>query len=133
MKKDRFLIVGRGRDIHHTGFWMSIIAAISSYICIFALILVDIMLFQFQNIYFQLLEIPKIERKKYVIIDRFKLKRLNFFQKLNCVYCEYANGVVAYAKAVVNQMELYSCAIKHATPPLGQEHHKEFFEREKFE
>lgn len=103
------------------------------YICIIPLVLVDIFMWQFQNIYFRIFDIPLLERKKYVILDRYKLGKLTFWQKFNCFYCEYANGIVAYAKAVVNQMELYSCAIKHEHHPLGQNHQNDFFEREKFE
>ena len=93
----------------------------------------DIIIWQFQNIYFRTKEIPYVDRKKYVIIDRYKLWKLNFWQKINCLYCEYANGIVGYSKAVVNQMELYSCAIKHQIVPLGQEHQGTFFERKDFE
>lgn len=108
-------------------------ALISVYVCIFPLVFIDIFMWQFQNIYFRICDIPLLERRKYVILDRYKLGKLTFWQKFNCLYCEYANGVVAYTKAVVNQMELYSCAIKHAHHPLGQEHQEHFFEREKFE
>jgi hypothetical protein len=111
----------------------NILAAISCYICIFPLVLVDFFLWQFQNIYFKVYEIPLIDRKKYVVLDRYNLKKLTLWQKINCLYCEYANGVVGFSKAVVNQMELYSCAIKHVHQPLGQEHHRDFFERKDFE
>jgi hypothetical protein len=79
------------------------------------------------------MEIPLIERKRYVILDRFRLGKLSIWQRINCLYCEYANGIVGYSKAVVNQMELYSCAIKHVAHPLGQEHQKDFFDRKDFE
>jgi len=95
--------------------------------------LIDIFIWLFQNIYFRVFEIPLIHRKKYVVLDRYKLWKLTFWQRFNCFYCEYANGVVAFAKAVVNQMELYSCAIKHDHHPLGQDHQKNFFERKDFE
>ncbi len=93
----------------------------------------DFFLWQFQNIYFRTYDIPILDRKKYIIMDRYNLKKLTFPQKINCLYCEYANGIVWYAKAVVNQMELYSCAIKHSVQPLGQEHQKDFFERKDFD
>jgi len=95
--------------------------------------ILDVFLWQFQQIYFRTMQIPLIQRHKYVILDRYKLGKLSYAQRFNCLYCEYANGLVAYAKAVVNQMELYSCAIKHELHPLGQEHQKNFFERERFE
>jgi hypothetical protein len=72
----------------------NIAAAISCYMCIFPLLLVDFFLWQFQNIYFRTYDIPLIDRKKYVVIDRYNLKKLTLWQKINCLYCEYANGVV---------------------------------------
>lgn len=129
----KFVVPGKNVRVSRANRVMAFIAAISCYICIIPLLILDIFLWQFQNIYFRIMEIPLILRRKYVILDRYKLGKLTFWQRLNCFYCEYANGVVAYAKAVVNQMELYSCAIKHELHPLGQNHQGDFFEREKFE
>ena len=112
---------------------LNIIAALSSYVCIIPLVVMDIFLWQFQRVYFRIYDIPFIDRKKYVVLDRYALGKLTLPQKINCLYCEYANGIVAVAKAVVNQMELYSCAIKHSIQPLGQEHQHDFFERKDFE
>ena len=129
----KHVIPGQGLKFDCSNAILNIVAAISSYICIFPLILMDIFLYQFQNIYFRIFDIPHIRRRDYVVLDRYKLAKLTFWQKFNCLYCEYANGLVGYAKAVVNQMELYSCAIKHASHPLGQEHQKNFRERKEFE
>ena len=130
---NKYIVPGRGTHIPHTNYFMSWVALFSSYICLFPLVIMDVFLWQFQRIYFRIMEIPCIERSKYIIIDRYKLTKLTKWQKINCVYCWYANGVVGYLKAVVNQMELYSCAIKHDHHPLGQEHQKDFFERKDFE
>jgi Na+-translocating ferredoxin:NAD+ oxidoreductase RNF subunit RnfB len=65
-------------------------------------------------------------------IDRQKLSKLSFTQKINCVYCGYANGIVAYLKAVVNQMEVYSCAIKHSVGNKATTHQKSFYKYEDF-
>ncbi|MBP6921079.1 hypothetical protein KBB89_00840 [Candidatus Gracilibacteria bacterium] len=128
-----FVVPGRKAHIARINPIVGFFAGFSSYSCIIPLVILDGFLWQFQNIYFRIMEIPLIQRRKYVILDRYKLGKLTFSQKFNCFYCEYANGIVGYAKAVVNQMELYSCAIKHELNPLGQEHQKDFFEREKFE
>lgn len=133
MTRYAFIVPAAGKKMRSQNFLTKIVLAISAYICFLALLFLGLLIWQFQNVYFRILDIPLIDRKKYVIMDRYKLLKLTFWQKLNCMYCEYANGIVAYAKAVVNQMELYSCAIKHETHPLGQEHQKEFYEREKFE
>jgi hypothetical protein len=132
-KQNPYIIPAEGKSLANRSFLFCILAAISCYICIFAFIVMDIFVTQFQFFYFGIFKIPKIKRSDYIVIDRHLLKKLNFFQKLNCVYCGYANGLVGYCKAVVNQMELYSCAIKHLRQPQSQEHHKEFYPRSKFE
>ena len=128
-----YIVLGKGVRIAPMSLFVSLVGTLSTYACLVPLMLVDIFVWQFQNIYFRIAEIPRIDRKKYVILDRYRLWKLTLFQKINCLYCEYANGVVGYAKAVVNQMELYSCAIKHAAHPLGQEHQRDFLERKDFE
>lgn len=128
-----YIVFWRNVRVASVGYFFGIIALISSYCWVIPLILLDIILWQFQHIYFRIMEIPRLSRDKYVILDRYKLTKLTAWQKIHCFYCEYANGVIAYAKAVINQMELYSCAIKHDHHPLGQDHQKDFFEREKFE
>jgi len=127
-----YLIPQKGKKLNKNNILMQLISGVSSYICIVPLVLVDLFIIQFQFIYFGLNDIPKLQRKEFFSIDRHLLKRLNFLQKVNCLYCEYANGVVAYAKAVTNQMEIYSCAIKHLRQPAGHEHQKKFYDRKRF-
>ncbi len=84
----------------------------------------DLWLGFYQFIYFGVHAIPKISRSEYVVVDRHHLKKLTFWQKLNCAYCGYANGVINWAKAIAAQTEIYSCAIKHWHPAKGQEGHE---------
>ena len=49
-----------------------------------------------------------------MIIDRYKLKYLNFSKKFNCVYCGYFTGVISYAQEIAGKTEQYWCPIKHA-------------------
>lgn len=130
---NKFTISASGLHSQGSHIIFDIIAAVACYICIFPLFMIDIFIWQFQNIYFRNFQIPLIQRSQYIVLDRFSLSKLTFWQRINCLYCEYANGLIAFAKAVVNQMELYSCAIKHVHQPLGQEHQKDFFERDRFE
>ena len=39
----------------------------------------------------------------------------NAIEKLNCVYCGYANGVFAYAREIAARTETYWCPIQHAS------------------
>jgi len=96
-------------------------------------ILADIVVWIYQAINFTVSDIPKIERKKYVVMTRHKLKGLNIVQRWSCWYCEYTNGVIAWMKAVANQTEIYSCAIKYSHGYEGQGYQENFYPQKGFE
>ncbi len=87
----------------------------------------------FQEIYFSLLDIPKVPLRDHLTFDRGSLKKLSLGQKLSCAYCDYANGTISWMKAVINRTEVYSCAIRHRTTILGQEHQKDYLPYEQFQ
>ena len=47
-------------------------------------------------------------------MDRRLLKYLNPMERLNCGYCEYTSGVLAYVQEIAGRTEQYWCPIKHA-------------------
>jgi hypothetical protein len=49
-----------------------------------------------------------------LIIDRQQLAYLNIFQKINCIYCGYGNGLIEYVREIAARTEQYWCPIKHA-------------------
>jgi hypothetical protein len=63
--------------------------------------------------------VERVRRRDYVVIDRHRLSYLNPVQKLNCVYCGYGNGVIAYAREITARTEQYWCPIKHALKVKG--------------
>lgn len=63
--------------------------------------------------------IARVRRSEYVVIDRHRLGYLNPVQKLNCVFCGYGNGVIAYAREITARTEQYWCPIKHALKVKG--------------
>jgi len=81
---------------------------------IIPIVLIDVFVSIYQFICFPLYKIPKVKRKNYVIIDRYKLAYLDRFQKVNCWYCEYFNGVVAYVREIAARTEQFWCPIKHS-------------------
>lgn len=90
----------------------------------------DITMEIYHRITFPLYGIPVNKRGNYIRIDRQKLSYLSGRDKLWCMYCGYANGVVAYAVKVAGDTEKYWCGIKHK-PGNGfiePAHHKEFLE-----
>ena len=91
-----------------------IITAPIIYLMIVPLLLLDLFAFMYQFVCFPLYKIQKIKRSDYVVIDRHKLGYLNIFEKVNCVYCGYANGLLSYVAELASITEQYWCPIKHA-------------------
>ena len=84
------------------------------YMMIIPFVILDIFLEVYHRVCFTLYGIPKVKRSNYIVIDRHKLAYLNFMQKLNCVYCGYGNGLMAYGKEIAGRTEKYWCPIKHS-------------------
>ena len=81
----------------------------------------------YQAVSFRLLGIEQVERSRYVVFTRQGLPYLNGLQKLNCAYCSYANGVIAYAREIASRTEQYWCPIKHEQrPPAPHERYDAF-------
>jgi hypothetical protein len=68
----------------------------------------------YQRTCFPIYGIARVPRSRYVIIDRHHLAYLNVIEKLNCVYCGYANGVLGYVREIAARTEQYWCPIRHA-------------------
>jgi hypothetical protein len=49
-----------------------------------------------------------------ISFDRRKLAYLNAIEKLNC---DYANGILTYAREIASRTEQFWCPIKHAAMP----------------
>ncbi len=81
----------------------------------------------YQMVCFRVYRIPRVKRSAYVIFDRTRLAYLTPFQKLNCLYCEYANGVIAYVGEITARTEWYWCPIKHANTPADPHRHYDRF------
>ena len=84
------------------------------YSLILPLALLDLFMFVYQKVCFRVYGIPVLLRGRFIVIDRQKLDYLNGLEKLNCVYCGYATGVIALAREVAARTEQYWCPIKHA-------------------
>ena len=76
--------------------------------------MLDGLVWLYQRVCFFVWNIPRVRRADYVALDRHNLAYLNSVQKLNCIYCGYANGVIAYTREVASRTEQYWCPIKHA-------------------
>jgi hypothetical protein len=80
------------------------------------LMLIDLFAWVFQKTCFPIYGIPPVRRGDYLVLDRQHLRYLNFIERINCLYCGYANGLMAYASEIAARTEQYWCPIKHASP-----------------
>ena len=81
--------------------------------------LLDLFVGIYQAVCFPIYGIVKVKRGDFVVFDRHHLAYLNALEKLNCAYCSYANGVIAFAREVAARTEQYWCPIKHARRVIG--------------
>lgn len=84
------------------------------YSLILPILLLDLWATLYQAICFRAYRIPRVRRADHIHIDRGQLAYLNWVEALNCRYCSYANGVVAYVREIASRTEQYWCPIKHA-------------------
>lgn len=97
----------------------SILSVPFIYSMVIPLAFLDLTITMYQHICFRLYRISRVDRSRYIVMDRHQLQYLNGIEKFNCVYCGYGNGVIAYAREVVARTEQYWCPIKHARKVLG--------------
>ena len=83
------------------------------------MVVYDVCLTVYQTVCFRLYRIPRVVRSRYIVIDRHHLRYLNTIERLNCAYCGYGNGLLAYATEITSRTEQYWCPIKHAHKLLG--------------
>jgi hypothetical protein len=84
------------------------------YTLILPLAVLDLWVTLYQWICFPIYGIGRVPRRAYFVIDRYTLAYLNGIEKINCTFCSYANGLLAYVLEVAARTEQYWCPIKHA-------------------
>jgi len=99
--------------------WPTLVTMPLIYGMVVPLALLDLSVSLYQLGCFTAWGIARVSRRDYVVIDRHRLGYLNPIQKLNCVFCGYGNGVIAYAREITARTEQYWCPIKHALKVKG--------------
>jgi hypothetical protein len=94
--------------------WLVIVSSPLIYGCVIPFLLVDASVTLYQLVCFPIYGIPKVQRKDYLIFDRGHLAYLNIIEKIGCIYCSYANGLLAYISEIAGRTERHFCPIKHA-------------------
>jgi len=99
------------------------------YSVIFPFVLLDLFVTLYQAICFPVYGIKKVRRADFITFDRKHLSYLNGLEKLNCMYCSYGNGLLAYSVEIAGRTEKYWCPIKHAKRMAGaHRYYPEFLE-----
>ena len=97
-----------------TADWRHVLSVPFIYPVLLPMLLLDAFVTLYQWVCFPLYRIPRVKRSDYFVFDRTHLAYLNVLEKLNCAYCSYGNGLMAYGREIVARTEQYWCPIKHA-------------------
>jgi hypothetical protein len=107
----------------------SLLTAPVIYSLIVPFALLDLWVTLYQSICFPVYGIARVPRRRYFAIDRHRLAYLNGIEKLNCTYCSYVNGLIAYVREVAGRTEQYWCPIRHARRiPEPHRHYERYFD-----
>ena len=98
---------------------INLLSAPVIYSLIVPILLIDLWITVYQVICFRMYGIARVRRSAYIVIDRQHLGYLNAIEKINCMYCGYANGVLAYVREVAARTEQFWCPIRHAHRTRG--------------
>jgi hypothetical protein len=88
-------------------------------ILLFAIALLPLYLFLkvFNVVYFWIRRQHSIDPKPYFNYDRHNIVHLRLVDKIWCEYCEWANGSLQWALAIVNEIERRYCPIQNQCHP----------------
>jgi len=75
------------------------------YACVLPFAVLDLFVIIYQEVCFPIYGIPKVRRRDYLVFDRGRLAYLNAIEKVGCVYCSYANGLLAYVAEIAARTE----------------------------
>lgn len=108
---------------------LSLLTAPILYSLVVPLVVLDLWVSLYQVICFPVYGIAQVPRRRYFALDRHRLAYLNGIEKLNCTYCSYANGLIAYVREVAARTEQYWCPIRHARRvPEPHRHYRHYFD-----
>ncbi|MBI4252605.1 hypothetical protein HY623_00265 [Candidatus Uhrbacteria bacterium] len=108
--------------------WQQYFAGIVLYLLIPPIVILDCLVEIYHRLCFPILGIPLVKRSQYIRIDRHRLSYLSIWEKINCAYCGYANGLIMYAMRIAGETERYWCSIKHKEDPtFTSPPHHQFF------
>jgi hypothetical protein len=89
------------------------------YLCAIPFLALDLAVTIYQAICFPVYGIAKVPRRDYLVFDRGRLAYLNAIEEIGCVYCSYANGLLAYIVEIAARTELHFCPSNMPTRRFG--------------
>jgi hypothetical protein len=108
---------------------LSLLTAPVIYSLLLPLVMLEVWVTLYQSVCFPIYGIARVPRRRFFAIDRHRLAYLNGIEKVNCTFCSYANGLIAYVREVAGRTEQYWCPIKHArTIPVPHSRYHLFFD-----
>jgi hypothetical protein len=120
LAEQRKLKSSLGRYLLDSSF-LVILTAPVIYSAVVPFFLLDLFMSVYQAICFPLYGIPKVRRADYLVFDRGRLQYLNLVERINCSYCSYGNGLLAWSREISARTEQHWCPIKHARR-IGDRH-----------
>ena len=91
------------------------------------LVLFDLCVSIYQLTCFPIYGITRVKRANYILLDHQHLAYLNIVEKVDCMFCSYAVGMLGYASEITARTEQYFCPIKHARKMLSAHARYEHF------
>jgi hypothetical protein len=109
------------------GSLLNLLTAPLIYSLLLPFLLLDLWTTIYQWVCFPIYGVARVRRRSYFAIDRHRLAYLNGIEKVNCTFCSYANGLIAYVREVAARTEQYWCPIKHRKRVRSPHQRYEFF------
>lgn len=109
-----------GSHIKRIGIWRVIIGGGSMYLYLPFMILIHttFAVLMYQWLLRPLLGLPRVHWEDHVIIDRHRIEGLTWFDKFNCMFCGYANGVCTMMNQEMDHLSQFQDAIPFYKKPL---------------
>lgn len=88
------------------GYFRTLTGALLMYLTLpfFIFLHISVVVFLYKIIFLPLLQLKKLSAKNYIILDRYDIPELSIFDRLNCLFCGYVNGIILLMNAEIDQV-----------------------------
>jgi hypothetical protein len=110
---NQLITVGNNLPKNTIRYILTVLTVPFIYILLVPAMMLDFLATIYQSLCFPIYGILPVHRQSYMRLDRNRLLKLDRIQKINCQYCGYFNGVLAYVQEIASRTEQYWCPIHH--------------------